>query len=96
MRRERILWMLLVVSVFVLGARMPSIVPQIYDWDSRVQPVPEIHVFQHVQRLEHDRALHPVGQFEHIDALVAGRDRFLDVDLPFIQVFHRDQSAVFL
>ncbi len=43
---ERIPWMLLVVSVLVLGARMPSIAPRIYDWENRVQPIPSVHVFQ--------------------------------------------------
>ena len=25
---------------------MPSIAPQIYNWDNRAQPIPDVHIFQ--------------------------------------------------
>ncbi len=54
----------------------------------------DVELLEDVQRLEHDRALHPVRQLVDLDPLVVGADRLLDVDLPAVQILHRDQPAL--
>ena len=55
----------------------------------------EVKVFKNVQRLKHCRALRPVRQLVNFDSLVRCRNGFFNVDLPFGEIFGRDQAALF-
>ena len=57
---------------------------------------PQIGVLQDVQCLEHDGSLHPGRQLVDVDAAVVRAHRFLDVDLPAVEVGHRHEPAQFL
>ncbi len=54
----------------------------------------KIKRFKQVQRLQQHRSLGPGGELVDVNPLVVGGDRFFDMNLPPVQVFQRDQSAV--
>lgn len=44
--KKNVLIILVLVAVFAMGATTTKVVEEIYDWDNRVQPVPDKHIFQ--------------------------------------------------
>ena len=56
----------------------------------------EVVIFEHVEGLQHSRALSPGIKFIDIDTFVRHHDRFLLDDFPGGHIFHGDQTALFL
>ena len=54
----------------------------------------EVEVLEDVKRLKQRRALGPVGKLVYVDAAVSSLYGLLDMNLPFGQVCHGDQSAL--
>ena len=54
----------------------------------------DIDSLEHVERLQHHRALLPLRQLEDLDAFVVRRERFLDLDLPAGQIVHGEEAAL--
>ncbi len=56
----------------------------------------EVERLEHVQGLEHDRALDPARELVDVDAFIRGRHGLFETDLPAGQVLHGDEPALLL
>ena len=95
---ERLLWRVVgiaVVEVAVGEGEVHRLVEGVDVAGRVVAHRLEVGVLQDVQRLEHDRPLYPGGQLVHVDAAVVRADRLLDVDLPLVEIGHRDETVQF-
>ncbi len=54
----------------------------------------QIEILQHIQRLQHDRALHPAVELVNVNPLVIRHHGVFNVDFPIRQIFHRVQPAL--
>ncbi|MCG3120993.1 MAG: hypothetical protein ALAOOOJD_03921 [bacterium] len=55
----------------------------------------QIKIFQNVQRLQHDRALHPAIELVHFDVFVHRHHRRFEIDFPLGEIFQRVQPTLF-
>ena len=85
-----------VVIVAIGKCQVHGLVDRVDIANCVVPHVRDVEVFENIERLEHHRALGPRRQFVDVDTSIVCRHRLLDVNLPLIEIAHRDQATLFL
>jgi hypothetical protein len=82
-----------VVEVAIRERKIHRLVQRVNVACAVVPHAAQVDVLEQVQRLQHHGTLNPVIQLVDVDSLVSRDGGIFDMDLPAIEILHRDQPA---